>query len=86
MDPLLLLDCLDLVLLILCTCSRTRCCPDLNCFTDGRASDVSSTFPMEMADFSGSRLVIFCKLSGLLDYIQRRLVLEASQLRSIGAV
>lgn len=58
-DPLLLLECLDLFLLTVCTCSRTRCWPDRYWLTDGRASDVSSTFMMEMADFSGSRVVIF---------------------------
>lgn len=58
-DPLLVLACLDLVLRNFCTCSRTRCCPELYWFRDGRASDVSSTFSMAMTDFRGSRVVIF---------------------------
>jgi len=51
-------ECLDFDLLMVCTWSRTRCWPDRYWLTDGIASDVSSTFPMEITDFRGSEGVI----------------------------
>ena len=57
-EPLRAPDCLDLVRRMLCTCSRTRCLPEGLRVPAGRASEVSSTFPMAMTDFRGSELVI----------------------------
>lgn len=57
-DTLLLLY-LDLLLLMVWTCSRTRCCADLSSrSSDGSARDVSSTSPMDRADFKGSGIVL----------------------------
>lgn len=56
-DTLLLLY-LDLLLLIVCTWSRTLCCADLSSRSDGSASDVSSTSPIERADFKGSGIIL----------------------------
>lgn len=84
-DPLLWLEPLDLLLLMVCTCSRTRCWPDRYWLTDGRASDVSSTFIMAMADFSGSIFVIFFFSFSILykDGTRTRLEREASELRIV---
>lgn len=87
-DPLLVLDCLDFVLLIVCTCSRTRCCPDRYWLTDGTASEVSSTLPMAMTDFSGSKLAIFppdLSVCGPTTS-KARIVRQSRQLRSVCVV
>lgn len=51
--------CLDLLLLMVCTWLSTRACPERSVVSEGNASDVSSAFPMVIADFSGSRTIIF---------------------------
>ncbi len=55
-DTLLLLL-LDLLLLMVWTCSRTRCCEDISTRSDGSARDVSSTSPMDRADLKGSSII-----------------------------
>ncbi len=55
-DTLLLLL-LDLLLLMVWTCSSTRCCEDLSARSDGSARDVSSTSPMDRADLKGSSII-----------------------------
>lgn len=54
-----LLPCLDLLLLMVCTWSSTRCCPERSLLSEGSASDVSSAPMVVIADFSGSGAIIF---------------------------
>lgn len=50
---------LDLLLLMVCTWSRTRCGPERSLLSEGKASDVSSEFPQVIAERSGSGAIIF---------------------------
>lgn len=50
---------LDLLLLMVCTWSSTRCCPECSLLSEGSASDVSSLHPNVIADRSGSGAIIF---------------------------
>lgn len=59
-----MLECLDLCILMVCTCSRTRRWPDRHWLGEGRARDVSSTAKKDIADLSGSTFAIVFSETG----------------------